>query len=183
MSQQETQAGKQREDYRVKDIPVTTGQEHGENRDTSTKNYGGGGGGGGYDFWDPLSLGDLWGGFGGWDTTYEAPRRNQFRPRANIVETDNCFFLCVELPGVRKEDVCVEFNRGRIIITGERHYEPHDQNERYLLWESSIGTFRRSLTIGENVKAENIKAEFCEGMLKLTVPKPEGAKRLKVSIQ
>lgn len=95
----------------------------------------------------------------------------QWRPAANIAETEREFVIKAELPEVRKEDVKVTIENGVITIAGERKYEKEHKDEKTHRVESFYGQFSRSFSMPENVDVDAIRAEVKDGVLKVRLPK------------
>lgn len=99
-------------------------------------------------------------------------RRDSSMMKTDIKEKDNTYVLDIELPGFAKEDVRAELKDGYLTITAER-IDADDEAEKgkYLRRERFIGTCKRSFFIGEDMRQEDIRASFKDGILKLEVPK------------
>lgn len=95
--------------------------------------------------------------------------------KTDIRETKDAYFLDVELPGVKKENVTVELKDGALEIKAVTAADDADKEEngKYLRRERFYGSCSRSFYVGEDVKQEDIKAKFENGVLTLTVPKIE----------
>ena len=78
-----------------------------------------------------------------------------------------------ELPGVAKEDINVTIQGG--VLTIEVKEEKTSEADHMIRKERRSGFFSRSISVGENINADEIKAEFTNGLLKLTAPKPTQA--------
>lgn len=93
--------------------------------------------------------------------------------KTDIREKDNYYILDIELPGFNKEDVRAELKDGYLTITAERIDKPEDQEMKgkYLRRERFIGTCKRSFFVGEELRQEDIRAKFSDGVLMLAVPK------------
>lgn len=88
----------------------------------------------------------------------------------DVKETDNEYIVCAELPGVKKEDISLNYANNNLVITAKRE-ETHDDNkDNYIRRERSYGEFSRSFYL-ENINKEGIKAKFENGELKVTLPK------------
>jgi HSP20 family protein len=81
------------------------------------------------------------------------------------------------------EDVDVSIENNVITISGERKFEKKDESENYHRVERSYGTFTRSFTLPRNVVSDEAKAEFKNGILRVTLPKKEEAKARKIEIK
>lgn len=92
-------------------------------------------------------------------------------PAVNVVETDKSFDMEVAAPGMKKEDFKVEVKEGMLMISAETKHEEEEKKENYTRREFSYSSFNRSFRLPENVKADNIVANYKNGILKLTMPK------------
>jgi HSP20 family protein len=95
----------------------------------------------------------------------------QWRPLADISETDTEFLIKAELPEVQKQDVKVSFEHGVLTISGERRQEKKQKDENEIRVESFYGSFSRSFSLPDNVDAKAIKAESKDGVLRVRIPK------------
>lgn len=100
----------------------------------------------------------------------------QWRPLADISETDKEYLIKAELPEVKKEDVKVTLDDGVLTITGERRHEKEHKAENEIRVESFYGTFSRSFSLPENIDAKSIQAESKDGVLRVRIPKTEASK-------
>lgn len=100
----------------------------------------------------------------------------EWTPSSDISETEGEYLIRADLPAVKKEDVRVTFDDGRLTIEGERKQQKEEKNERYHRVESFYGSFARSFTLPENVKADAIRCESKDGVLTVHVPKAEVTK-------
>lgn len=92
----------------------------------------------------------------------------------NIRETEAAFHLEVAAPGLQKEDFAIEVDAGKLTISAERKMENEetDQEGRYTRREFSYQSFKRSFSLPENqVKEEDIKATYTDGVLHIELPK------------
>ena len=110
------------------------------------------------------------------DYTPDAKKRNmaavQGVMKTDIKENDKEYELTIELPGYKKENVNAELKDGYLIInaTNEKNEEEKDE-KGYIRKERYYGSCQRSFFVGKNLKEEDIKAKFDNGVLILTVPK------------
>lgn len=116
--------------------------------------------------------------------TREINGQRMVGPEVNISESDEAFHLEFDLPGVKKEDLDLTFQKGRLILRGERRSEKEEKGQRFRRVEKRYGSFERSLALPENIDSENIQAQFENGVLELTIPKdlkgPEQRKRIDI---
>ncbi|MBO4702472.1 MAG: Hsp20/alpha crystallin family protein [Lachnospiraceae bacterium] len=92
--------------------------------------------------------------------------------KTDIKENDKEYELTIELPGYKKENVNAELKDGYLIInaTNEKNEEEKDE-KGYIRKERYFGSCSRSFFVGKNLKEEDIKAKFDNGVLTLNVPK------------
>lgn len=93
--------------------------------------------------------------------------------RTDVQEQENGYELHIELPGYKKEDVQAELKDGNLIISAKHIAQNDTKDDRYIRRERFWGTCSRSFYVGDEVKQEDIKARFEDGILKLFVPKPQ----------
>lgn len=99
-----------------------------------------------------------------------------FHPiRADIRETDKEFIIEAELPGVNKEDIKVDIRDDMLTISVENKVETNEERENYIRRERRYGTYSRSFYL-DNVKHEDIKAKYNNGVLTITLPKVDEGK-------
>jgi HSP20 family protein len=91
--------------------------------------------------------------------------------------------VTVEVPGVKPEDLDITLEDGLLTIQGERRFTSESSEEQYHRVERRYGSFRRSITLPSQVKADAIEASFDNGVLEVVVPKAEEAKPRKISVR
>ena len=93
--------------------------------------------------------------------------------KTDVRETENSFELDIDLPGFKKEDVKAQLKDGYMTIRAESKKETDDKDDKgtYIRRERFYGTTERSFYVGEQVKEEDIKARFEDGILKISIPK------------
>ena len=93
----------------------------------------------------------------------------------DILESDNGYELHIDLPGFKKEDIKLSADGGYLTVSAE-HNENNDEkddNGKYIRRERYSGSCSRSFYVGEDLKKEDIKAKFDNGILSITLPKQE----------
>lgn len=97
--------------------------------------------------------------------------KEENKMRCDIYEKDNIYNVEVDIPGISKENIKIEFDKGTLTITAESKKEEVDNSKKYLHRERKIyGKVQRSFYLGD-IDEENIKASFNDGILKIEVPK------------
>ena len=96
-----------------------------------------------------------------------------FIPAVNTREADDAYYIEVDLPGVKKEDISIDVDDNVLTISGERKVEEERKDEEFYRVESVYGKFERSFTLPEDVDAEKIEAEAKDGVLTVKIPKAQ----------
>ncbi|GLT50864.1 hypothetical protein SLA2020_243210 [Shorea laevis] len=97
--------------------------------------------------------------------------------RIDWKETSEAHIFRADLPGLKKEEVKVEVEEGRVLqISGERSKEQEEKNDKWHRVERSSGKFLRRFRLPENAKMDEVKASMENGVLTVTVPKEEEKK-------
>ena len=102
-----------------------------------------------------------------------------FTPAVNEKIDDKGYYLEIDLPGVKKENIEISVNDGILTVAGERKLEKKEEKENYTRIESFFGRFERSFKLPADADLDNIDAKYEDGVLKIFIPrkqKPEGKK-------
>ena len=91
--------------------------------------------------------------------------------RTDLKEKDGKYYLEIDIPGFDKEDIKIELQDGYLTISAEKDDEREDKHAKYLKRERFSGMCSRSYYVGDNVKEEDIKANFKNGILTIEFPK------------
>jgi len=105
-----------------------------------------------------------------------------FRPLVDILEKEDALWLVADMPGVRSEDVDVQFEDGTLTLHG-RVRPRGEADTKFLRQEYTIGDFYRTFRVSEQIDASKISAECGEGVLTLRLPKVEAVKPRKIAVQ
>jgi HSP20 family protein len=111
---------------------------------------------------------DLWGDAAG-----------EFLPRVDVSETGKEVRITAELPGLDEKDVEVTVTNNMLTIKGEKEEEEGD----YYHSERSYGYFDRTIALPQGIDADNAKAKFKKGVLKVTIPKKPEAQSSRRKIE
>jgi len=93
-------------------------------------------------------------------------------PEIDYAETGDNIVVSTELPGVELKDVEISLDDDVLTIKGEKKSSRDEQKESYRYAERTFGAFERRLALPPGIDADQIKAEFSKGVLKITMPKP-----------
>ena len=102
---------------------------------------------------------------------------------ADLYETDDALVLEMWVPGLAPEDIEITVEGNTLTVRGEVKPVADDKVRRYYLQEIPQGSFVRSFTLPVEVDADKAKAEFKNGVLKLTLPKVETARAKRIPVE
>jgi len=108
--------------------------------------------------------------------------RGAWAPSVDIYENKDQIVLEAELPGMKQEDFDLSIENNVITLRGERRFEKTDESDNYHRVERSYGAFTRSFTLPQTVSADEARAEYSNGVLRVTLPKREEAKSRRIEV-
>lgn len=112
--------------------------------------------------WDPF----------GPDKSFGMDNAMLLRPKVDIRETEEAYQISVEVPGVKEDDLSLRLDGDCLIISGEKHeQETSGDDDKVHRVERSYGSFRRMLTLPVDARGEDIKAQFKDGVLSISLPR------------
>jgi HSP20 family protein len=103
-------------------------------------------------------------------------------PAVDVFEKENEVIVKAEIPGLSKDDVEVNLTNSTLTISGEKKKEEEVKDRNYYRCERSFGSFSRTIELPAEVKTEEAKASFKDGLLEIHLPKTEAAKRKLVKV-
>ena len=98
-------------------------------------------------------------------------------PAVNVKETKENYALEFSAPGRKKEDFNIHIEGNLLEVSSEQKQKVNEETENYTFREFKLSSFKRTFTLPETVNVESISGEYVEGILKLTLPKKEEAKK------
>ncbi len=112
--------------------------------------------------------------FFGKDNGFKDPFfKRENMPAVNIKENDKSYEIEAVVPGLKKEDIHVDIDRGVLTIWGESKSEKENKDDSFTRREFSYSSFKRSFSLPENITDEDVKARYEDGILKLSVSKKD----------
>ncbi len=111
----------------------------------------------------------------GWTKTFE--------PEVDVVEGKDSFLVKADLPGIKKEELDIKVEGKFLTIKAERKEEKETKEKNYYSSERFCGTFTRMIELPADVKADQVKATYKDGVLDMTLPKTENAKAKQVTVE
>ncbi|MDY6856598.1 MAG: Hsp20/alpha crystallin family protein [Thermodesulfobacteriota bacterium] len=125
---------------------------------------------------------DLWRRFIG-ETAPARSVSGEWSPSVDLSETKDSLVVKVELPGLEAKDFDVSISGNILTIKGKREKEEQEKNDHYHNVERYYGAFQRSFQLPTAIKDEKIEATFDKGVLKITLPKVDEAKKRDIEIK
>ena len=104
-------------------------------------------------------------------------------PALDVYEEKDSVVVKAEIPGMKKEDVEVNLAGETLTIKGEKKEDKEVKEDDYYRRERSYGSFLRSVDLPCEVKSDEIKASFKDGVLEIRMPKTEEAKKKSISVK
>ncbi|HDQ00178.1 MAG TPA: Hsp20/alpha crystallin family protein [bacterium] len=105
-----------------------------------------------------------------------------WNPAVDITEKSDSYEVKAELPGMKKDEIKISREDDVLMISGERKSEQDEKKDNYHRIERRYGKFQRSFYLPKNVKANDIKANYKDGVLTVTIPKSEEAKPKEIAV-
>ena len=127
-------------------------------------------------YYKPFDLNSLF------DQAFSNYQTTQHRnnPPVDIEETDEAYHLLVDLPGVKKEAISVTYKNSQLIIEGKRESQ-NDDHEKWIHCERFSGTFQRIINLSQDIKDDEISANFTDGVLEIFAKKHHQAKQITIN--
>ena len=110
-------------------------------------------------------------------------RLPDIRAKLDLAETKEGLELTVELPGLARNDVEVSVRDGVLTVSGEKALDADKKDRNYHMFERSYGRFRRSITLPDGTKTDQIKATMDKGVLRVTIPTPARTVARKIEVK
>jgi HSP20 family protein len=102
-------------------------------------------------------------------------------PRVDIFESDTELTLLAEMPGVRPEDVDLQYNRGELVL--HARVQPRERPGSVVLQEFAVGDFYRVFQIAESIDSSRIDAGCKNGVLTVHLPKLDAVQPRHVAVR
>jgi len=105
-------------------------------------------------------------------------------PAVDVWEKDDELVYAFDLPGLPEDKISIEFEDGALIVSGERERTEETSEQNFYRFERRFGSFSRTVGLPQGVSEDSIKASYADGVLQISVPKPEEVKpkRIQVSV-
>ncbi|HET6765700.1 MAG TPA: Hsp20/alpha crystallin family protein [Longimicrobiaceae bacterium] len=120
-----------------------------------------------------------------WGGTQARGNANLMRaPETDVIETEREIRVITEMPGLTRDNIEIDVENNVLTLRGEKREErtEGEQQGKYHLAERRYGVFTRSFVLPRDVDAERIAASFQDGVLTVSIPKSEKARRRRIQI-
>lgn len=113
----------------------------------------------------------------------ETATQNQdcFVPAANVWTGKDKITVCVELPGMGKDQISITLNNRTLTVAGERKAQADENQTRYIR-QRAFGKFSRSIKLPEKTDTQNISANYENGVLTIVLPQVNNSKTIEVKV-
>ncbi len=98
-------------------------------------------------------------------------------PAVNITENKENYQVSLAVPGMKKDDFKIDIDGNMLTISSEQEENKEEKDKKFTRKEYSYSLFSRSFTLPEEINKEKIEAKYEEGVLKISLPRKEEAKK------
>jgi HSP20 family protein len=107
----------------------------------------------------------------------------EWTPPVNVWEDEEAYYIEADLPGLEQKNVKVTLENRLLTVSGQRAFHVTGEKYRHHIAERSFGRFTRTFTLPSDVDAENIAAQFKNGVLLLHIGKSKAARPREITIK
>jgi HSP20 family protein len=105
------------------------------------------------------------------------PVRMMNLPAVNITEHKDEYLVSLAAPGLKKDDFHIDVDGNMLTISCEKEENKEEKDKKFTRKEYNYSSFSRTFTLPEEINKEKIEARYEEGVLKLSLPRNEEAKK------
>jgi len=98
-------------------------------------------------------------------------------PAVNITEQKDTYQVSLAAPGLKKDDFKIDVDGNMLTISSEKEETKEEKDKKFTRKEYSYSSFSRSFTLPEEINKEKIEAKYEDGVLKISLPRKEEAKK------
>ncbi|MCU6433543.1 Hsp20/alpha crystallin family protein [Undibacterium sp. Jales W-56] len=102
---------------------------------------------------------------------------------SDVFDDDDKVIVRIEAPGMRREDFNIELQGNTLTVWGEKRSDREVSRGRYSVVQCAYGSFRRDVALPAPVKAEETKANYRDGVLRVELPKADGARAIHIAVK
>jgi HSP20 family protein len=104
-------------------------------------------------------------------------------PNTDLAETEDEISVAMELPGIDPKEIEIDITGNTLTVSGEKRYEREEKKKTYHRTERRFGSFQRSIQLPSSAEADNVKADYKAGVLRITVGKKPEAKPRRIEVR
>ncbi len=119
--------------------------------------------------------------FGDWGTPLTTVK--QFWPSIDVEDDEHALTVKAEVPGCKADDIDISVHGNTLTISGDKKHQDEKKENGYVYRESSYGSFTRQINLPTEVDPAKVEATCKDGVLNITLPKAEVAKKHKIQIK
>lgn len=101
----------------------------------------------------------------------------------DLQEEDREYILKMDIPGFKESDIKINCDHNRCVLTGERKEEKTENKGGYVMRERGYGRFQRVIPLPTEVKTEEVRARYKEGVLEVHFPKAQKASSKEIKVE
>src|SRR5665213_66729 len=109
-------------------------------------------------------------------------RERAWTPAIDVMRENGNLVVRADIPGIKPEEVKIEVEDDILTVSGEHEEHKEEKDKHYVRRERRYGSFSRSMTLPPGVEAKNIKVTTHDGVVGVTIPLPEEAKKETITI-
>ncbi len=98
-------------------------------------------------------------------------------PAVNITEQKDVYLVSLAAPGLKREDFTIDVDGSMLTISSQKEERREEKDKKFTRKEYSYSSFSRSFTLPEEINKEKIEAKYEDGILKISLPRSEAAKK------
>lgn len=102
---------------------------------------------------------------------------------SDVFDDDDKVIVRLEAPGMRREDFNIELHGDTLTVWGEKRSDREVSRGRYSVVQCAYGSFRRDVALPVSVRAEKTKATYRDGVLRIELPKADGARARRIAVK
>lgn len=118
-----------------------------------------------------------------WSGEQRPFQRTGVYPLMNVYDDGESFVVRAEVPGMDPKELDISVTGDTLTLHGERGASKLPEGASYHRRELSYGSFRRAMTLPEQVDSSKVAAHYRDGILEILLPRAEQAKQRKVEIK
>ncbi len=110
----------------------------------------------------------------------------RFEPAIDVLDEEDAFVLLADVPGMKAEELSIQFEDGVLMLSGERKLEAAPENgapRKAHHAERLHGTFRRAFTLPKTADGERVEASLKDGVLTIRVPKKTSPEKRRIEVK